>query len=90
MEPIAHNTLLNGCLIEDAQFPLCQFPLRTARLTNLHAARGGEQTKRPPGNRATSSFSRENSSNRGFQIPSKLSAEILWAEKGGCQAIFVK
>lgn len=31
--------------------------------------------------------SRENSSN-GRQSPSKLSGEILWAEKGGCQAIF--
>jgi len=47
-------------LIEDTQFALREFPLRTARSTNLHAAQGGEQTKRPPGNRATSSFSREN------------------------------
>jgi hypothetical protein len=32
-------------------------------------------------------LSRENSSN-GRQSPPKLSGEILWAEKGGCQGNF--
>ena len=83
MEPIATTRCLTAAQYEDRQFALCDFPLRSARSIILHAARGSEQTKRPPGNRATSSFSRENSSNRGFRFRRNFLPKSYGPKKGG-------